>query len=98
MHPVVVTRRAAREIAEAADWWSTNRSNAPALFRMEIARAFQLVSARPEIGASAIDARLAGVRRVLLSRIRYHLYYRVASDTVEILALWHTSRAAGPDV
>ena len=98
MRSVVITRRAAREIVEAAHWWRANRPAAPTLFRSEITRAFQLVSVRPEIGARAINVRLVGVRRVLLSRVRYHLYYRAESDTVEILALWHTSRASAPEV
>jgi plasmid stabilization system protein ParE len=47
-----------------------------------------------------MNTKLAGVRRIHLSRIRYHLYYRVASHggAVEILALWHTSRGKGPGV
>jgi plasmid stabilization system protein ParE len=38
------------------------------------------------------------IRRVLLTRIHYHLYYSVspASLTVEILALWHTRRGSLP--
>jgi len=37
-------------------------------------------------------------RRLLLSRIRYRLYYRAEGEVVEILALWHTSRGTPPPI
>ncbi len=50
------------------------------------------------MGTLAINTRLAGVRRVTLSRVRYHVYYRLADDAIQILAVWHTSRGQGPDL
>jgi len=46
------------------------------------------------------SARVAGVRRVHLPRVGYHLYYRVArrARRVEILAFWHAKRGAGPPI
>jgi plasmid stabilization system protein ParE len=93
---VVVTQRAAAEIDEAATWWSRNRSAAPGAIGEELARAFALLAAQPRVGAPARAARLSGVRRVHLSRVRYHLYYRATSNAVEILAFWHSSRGRGP--
>jgi plasmid stabilization system protein ParE len=92
--PLQITRRAAREIREAADWWDLNRPAAPEAFRESIEGAFRLIQTQPNIGAMAASVRLDGVRRIHLSRIRYHLYYRVKSraQVVEVLALWHTSR------
>jgi plasmid stabilization system protein ParE len=98
--PIKVTRRAAREIAKACDWWDANRPAARGAVRQEIARVFRLIALQPEVGAGAMNAKLSGVRRVHLTRVHYHLYYRVRSDppAVEILALWHTSRGTGPHV
>jgi plasmid stabilization system protein ParE len=92
--PLEVTRRAAREIREASAWWDDNRPAAPEAFREAIAQAFELIRTQPKIGALAGNARLAGVRRIHLSRVRYHLYYRIRRnpERVEVLALWHTSR------
>jgi plasmid stabilization system protein ParE len=39
---------------------------------------------------------MGGVRRLVLYKIRYYLYYRLSGDTVDVLALWHTSRGEGP--
>jgi len=98
--PIRVTRRAAREIESACDWWVANRSSVPSALREEIERAFRLIAIHPGVGARASNAKLVGVRRVHLSRVHYHLYYRVrpGGNVLEILALWHTSRGTGPRV
>jgi plasmid stabilization system protein ParE len=94
--PVRIAGSAARAIAEAASWWTANRPKAPDAFVTELERALQLIAVYPGIGARATNVRLAGVRRIHLSRVRYHLYYRIigASETIEVLALWHASRGS----
>ena len=96
--PIRVVRSAADQIAEAFAWWDINRPKAPRAFREEIERAMELLSAHPQIGARATNAKLTGVRRIHLSRIHYYLYFRVRESprVVEVLALWHTSRGSGP--
>ncbi len=98
--PIKVVPRTAREIAEAGNWWQANRPAAPTAFEDELRRAFALISQYPSVGAQALNANLTGVRRIYLSRIRYHLYYRVRSapEPVEVLALWHASRGSDPGV
>jgi plasmid stabilization system protein ParE len=100
MLPIKIVPRAAREIVEAWDWWQANRPAAPVALEEELRRAFALIAQHPLAGARARNAKLAGVRRVHLSRIHYYLYYRVRSspETVEVLALWHTSRGSDPGV
>lgn len=92
--PLHVTRRAAREIRTASGWWDENRPAAPDAFSDAIDKAFELICTQPNIGAVATNVKLPGVRRILLSKIRYYLYYRLKSkpQTVEVVALWHTSR------
>jgi len=96
LRSIAVTRRAEREIRQAASWWVENRPAAPEAFRRDLERAFTLLSSQPEVGAQARNVRLAGVRRIFLHRVRYHLYYRVTPDAVEILAVWHASRGSAP--
>jgi len=95
---VVVTRRAAADIDAADAWWHEHRPAAPGAVHEELARAFDLIAVHPGIGAAARSSRLKSVRRVHLSRIRYHVYYRASANTVEVLALWHASRGRGPDL
>lgn len=90
---LTITRRAAREIREASAWWDANRPAAPEAFRQAIATAFELIATQPRIGARATNTRLQGVRRIHLADVHYYLYYRLKSpQTMQVLALWHTSR------
>jgi plasmid stabilization system protein ParE len=92
------SRRAGRQIREAAAWWSSNRDKAPFAFAEDLDDALHLIAELPKVGEPVQHVEMTGVRRLLLTRTRYHLYYRVAEDTriVEVLTLWHTSRARPP--
>jgi plasmid stabilization system protein ParE len=93
------TRRAARHVDEAGRWWHANRTKAPGVLREELAQALQLVTSQPDAGATARNIRLAGVRRVLLRRVNYYLYYRLVespSRSIQVVALWHAGRGDGP--
>ena len=84
MLPIKVTRRASTEIREAASWWRANRPAAPEALEEELRQAFNLISQQPAIGAIATNARLVGVRRIHLSRVRYFLYYRVSASGIDV--------------
>ena len=95
--PVRIVSSAARAIAEAAEWWVANRPKAPDAFVTDLESALKLIASHPGIGARARNAKLENVRRVHLARVHYHLYYRVTSEpSIEVLALWHTSRGTDP--
>jgi plasmid stabilization system protein ParE len=95
-----VGRRAERQIREASDWWLENRRAAPELFKAELQRGFELITAQPHLGSPSLSKRTQEVRRVHLGRIHYHLYYRVKNEqqVVEVLAFWHASRGTGPPI
>jgi plasmid stabilization system protein ParE len=95
---LIVWKQAARQIEEANEWWRGHREGSPDALAEDLARAFDLVSRQPGIGAPAQSARLNDVRRLLLPRAGYFLYYRVALSRHEIhvLALWHARRGTGP--
>lgn len=97
---VKVVRRASRQIEKAAAWWAENRLSAPDAIREDLQVAFDLIARHPNIGAKALNAKLSGVRRIHLSRIRYHLYYRVndKAGIIEVLAFWHSSRGTEPNL
>jgi plasmid stabilization system protein ParE len=91
---VAFTARATKQTRRALAWWRENRSAAPDLLEQELRSVLALVAVAPTLGAIARDTRIKEVRRVLLRRTRYHVYYRVdaALGRLEVLALWHTSR------
>lgn len=95
---VVFQRRAAREIEAVDEWWRANRTSAPDLFVSELDTMLSAVALMPTLGSAAKGERAPGVRRVLLRGTRYHVYYRVRDDVLEVLAVWHAARGVGPGV
>jgi plasmid stabilization system protein ParE len=93
---VVFQRRAAREIEAVDEWWRANRMASPDLFVSELDAMVSAVALMPTLGAPAKAERASGVRRVLLRRTRYHVYYRVRGEVLEVLAVWHAARGVGP--
>lgn len=93
---VRVSARAAKHIAAAAQWWAEHRLAAPGAIRSDIAQSLALLAEQPGIGTEYRGTRLPGVRRLLVGRIRYFIYYRITHDTVDVLAVWHVSRGKLP--
>lgn len=86
------------QIREAAAWWLENRRKAPQAFSEDLERAFRLVTSMPNSGEPVRHEEHQGIRRLLMSRVRYYLYYRLdpEAERVDVVALWHTSREAEP--
>ena len=96
MLDVEVTPRAAAQIERAAVWWAENRPAAPDAIRIDFQEASALLARQPGVGAKSSTSRYPDLRRLYLSRVRYHIYYRVRRGKVFILAFWHDSRGSGP--
>ena len=96
MLDVEVTPLAAIQIEAAATWWAKNRPAAPDAIRIDFQEASSLLSRQPGVGAKSSTDRYPDLRRLYLSRIRYHIYYRVRARAVVILAFWHASRGGDP--
>jgi plasmid stabilization system protein ParE len=79
---VRVSKRAQAQIERAAEWWDQHRDLAPKAFDDDLAKAFLLLSTEPLIGAPVLRISAAGVRRLHLARIRYHLYYRIGGASL----------------
>ena len=94
---VKISAQGALHTRRAADWWLQNRP-APGAVARDIGESIALLAEQPCIGAKYEGARTLGVRRLLLGRIGYFLYYRVIDETLEVLALWHSSRGGQPRV
>ena len=70
----------------------------PELFLNELERMLAVVALMPGLGAPATSGRAPGVRRVLLRRTRYYVYYRARAESLVVLAVWHAARGTGPGV
>jgi plasmid stabilization system protein ParE len=89
----------ADEQARNADtWWRDNRREAPNLFREELEKARELLAVSPRLGVPYAHRTMVGVRRLVLPRTRYHLYYTFdpVENEILVLAVWSTLRGAPP--
>ena len=98
VHRLVVAGRARLALLRIGAWWRANRSAAPELFQVELSQAFDLIANMPSSGELWTSARRPGIRRWLLPKTRYHVYYSVddASTTVTVRMLWYAGRGRAP--
>ena len=95
----VRTTPEADEMALSADhWWLQNRPKAPLLFTEEYGRALSLLEEQPRVGPAYSTYTQAGVRRLLLQKTRFHLYYTydTEADEVVVVAVWSAQRGRPP--
>ena len=90
------SQAAFRHVDAADSWWRENRPAAPDLFLVELRRGLGFIENAPDSFAVLDEPRMPGLRRILLEKIRYHIYWTTTQNTIEILAVWHTSRGHGP--
>jgi len=95
---IVLAADARTQVLSIARWWRTNRPRNPGLFLAELRAAADRLGDAPRAGGLYKVPRVEGVRRLLLPRTGYYLYYTVddAAAVVEIAAVWHTARGGGP--
>jgi toxin ParE1/3/4 len=81
--------RAVRELGEAYEWYETQSpglgSEFELAFELQLKRLEQVPRLYPEI--------LPGVRRTLLPRFPYGVFYVVKDDLVHVLGVIHTARS-----
>jgi plasmid stabilization system protein ParE len=83
-HPV-----ARRELEEAIDYYNAERQGLGSEFREEVQCVLALLTRFPRLGQPV----LGSVRRMMLSRFPYCIYYRLlAPDILRILAVAHNRR------
>ena len=95
---IVFQLRAEEDAARIDRWWRAHRQDARDLFVTELEQAVEGVALAPTLGTPAASRRFLDVRRVLMRKTGYHVYYRVHEDALEVLAVWHAARASGPGV
>jgi plasmid stabilization system protein ParE len=94
---VIVSPAAEAQIDTIDRWWREHRRAAPELFIQELAASLQLLALLPQAGHVQWHIR-PDVRRICLRSSRYHVYYRVRGETLEVVALWSAVRGTGPDL
>ena len=95
MNRVELAPRALAQVRLIDGWWRENRLAAPTLFAGELAHALEQLE-RGVLFGVVYPFPLFEVRRFLLPRSRYHVFYSVDGDLVKVRAVWHASRGKGP--
>lgn len=86
-----VSRRARRQIAEAANWYDQQRDGLGDRFDAEVTRCLRLLS----VGPLLYQVVFHSTRRLLLPGFSYAILYRHDAVGIVVLAVVHTSRDPG---
>jgi plasmid stabilization system protein ParE len=90
---VELSEEAEDQVREIDTWWREHRSAAPDLFVDELDRALLTLGEMPLLG-TIYGSR--SVRRLLLRRTHYHLYFTQEAERVYVLAVWSAFRGRRP--
>jgi toxin ParE1/3/4 len=85
--PVVLSHEAEAEFDEAVDWYEQRAGSGSeflALFRKMLTQ----IAESPELHAVVFN----DVRRAVFRRYPYSILYRIRTDVVEVIAVFHSSR------
>jgi plasmid stabilization system protein ParE len=91
---------AMRQASAAVRWWVRNRPRAPDLLRTELARALAAIEHAPRSGppCTELGPEFAAVRRMLMPRTRYYVFYVYDEEAarVDVVAVWSNLRGTPP--
>ena len=79
---------AATDVALAKEWYDARRTGLGDEFVEALEHLIDLISDLPE----AFPEIAVGLRRALLARFPYAVYYRLDSDLIDVIACLHTRR------
>jgi len=82
-------------VRETDAWWREHRRAAPDLFTDELEAALLALAEMPTLG-TRYEPDPRPVRRLLLSRTHYHVYFMQETDRVYVVAIWSAFRGRAP--
>jgi toxin ParE1/3/4 len=86
--PLVVRHAGRAELDEAASWYESQRPGLGVEFVTEVQEVLDTIAAQPKRFPVAVGE----VREAAVSRFPYYVYYRVKSDRLVVIAVFHSSR------
>jgi plasmid stabilization system protein ParE len=86
--PVVLRDEAQAEFDEAFDWYEVQRAGLGPEFVAEVQKVFDCVAANPLMHGVVF----ADIRKSVVRRFPFNVFYRPHPDRVEVLAVFHSSR------
>ena len=88
---MIIRPLAEADLVSARDWYDRQRAGLGSAFLFSIEEVFERISRTPEI--SPVVHR--DLRRALIQRFPYAVYYRIEGDEVVVLGIFHAARAPG---
>jgi plasmid stabilization system protein ParE len=88
-HPLIILPEAEQDLAEGRAWYEGQRAGLGVEFLTAVDEVFDRIRENPELYA----AQYKSVRRSGLNRFPYVVYYRIANDRAEVIAVQHGSRS-----
>jgi plasmid stabilization system protein ParE len=88
---LIVRTEAEKDVAAAAQWYEERSSGLSLRFRASLDRALSLIENNPELYAPVYR----GLRRALLRRFPYGVFYIPRDEDIIVVAVLHTSRDPG---
>ncbi len=86
--PSIVTPRCAQMVRKAIAYIATDSPQQAEIMKETFSKIRKSIELMPGIGTIYQN----GMRKILLGKFRYNIYYREKKNIVEILGIWHTSR------
>jgi plasmid stabilization system protein ParE len=84
--PVITHPEADREINQARAWYDEISPDLGNDFARRVLESLELIADNPRLYAEIGD----GLRRAFVRRFPYHVNYRIGSDRVTVLAVFHS--------
>jgi plasmid stabilization system protein ParE len=87
---IEIGKRASRQVERASSRWQQHRPSAPFLFEQELEEGLRLLFAMPKIGMPYPTVKRPELRRLLLARTEYRVYYALErGETVIVIhSVW----------
>ncbi len=86
--PVILLPEARAEFDEAYDWYEGRRAGLGEAFADQVQRVLDRIAAMPRLHAAV----LGEVRKAVVARFPYCVFYREEASCVRVLAVFHSSR------
>jgi len=86
--PTRITDECDAMLREATAYIAENSLQQAEILNTQFFRILKILEIFPEIGTIYKK----GMRRIKLGKFRYNIYYRIQTDCVKIVGIWHTSR------
>lgn len=88
MREFIIDTEAEDDLARAKRWYDDRRDGLGSDFIEKVDEAFERIQRMPLVPRPLFK----DLRRVLVRRFPYGVFYRVASDRIIVVAVYHTSR------